>query len=211
MTPAPIDSPFAIPNGTQLVVCDLDGTLYNKHGLPLRLIWACRCSLSLLKAERKARKQLKGIYCGTQEDFYSRLFASIANACSVTRQQACDWYREVYMPAMVRTLQKHYRADALLLTQLYLWREQGIRLVVYSDYGETLAKLHAIGIDPSLFDAVFDAPSLGGLKPAKQGLEAILNRFHTASCNAVMIGDRPDTDGALAKNAGVQYIQYKAR
>lgn len=210
MPPSPIDCPFAIPHDTRLVICDLDGTLYNKHGLPVRLIWACRCSLSLLRAERKARKQLKGVYCGTQEDFYSKLFASIADACSVTKQQACDWYRNVYMPAMVMTLQKHYTADALLLKKLSLWREQGIHLVVYSDYGESLAKLRAIGIDSTLFDAVLDAPSMGGLKPAKQGLEAILRQFHTAPDNAVIIGDRLDTDGALARNAGVQYIQYKA-
>lgn len=211
MTSPSIDSPFAIPHNTRLVICDLDGTLYNKQGLPLRLIWACRCSLPLLRAERKARKQLKGIYCGSQDDFYSRLFASIANACSISPQQAAEWYSKVYMPAMVRTLKKHYNVDNLLLSQLLQWRQQGKHLVVYSDYGETSAKLHAIGIDPSLFDAVFDAPSLGGLKPAKQGLELILNHFHTAPCNAVLIGDRPDTDGALATNTGVHFIHYKAK
>ncbi len=205
------DCRLVLPEDAQLLVFDLDGTLYNKHLLPLYLIWACRSSLSLLKAERKARKQLKGVYCGSQEAFYSRLFKAMAEACGTTTEHTAKWYNETYMPAMVSALQNHYTADAFLMSQLSEWRQQGKRLVVYSDYGETAAKLQAIGLDCALFDAVLDAPSLGGLKPAVQGMESILKQFDVTPTQAVMIGDRPDTDGELAARAGVRYIQYKAK
>ncbi len=205
------DCRLVLPEDVQLLVFDLDGTLYNKHLLPLYLIWACRSSLSLLRAERKARKQLKGVYCGSQEAFYSRLFNAMADACGMTLEMSAKWYNETYMPTMVSALQKHYTADAFLMSQLSEWRKQGKRLVVYSDYGETTSKLQAIGLDSALFDAVLDAPSLGGLKPAKEGMEFILKHFGVEPSHAVMIGDRPDTDGELAARTNVQFIQYKAK
>ena len=205
------DSHLVVPSEIQLLVFDLDGTLYNKRGLPLCLMWACRRSLSMLLAERKARKQLKGVWFGSEDAFCSALFSAMAKFCSSTEQQAQDWYNSVYMPAMVAVLQHCYTADDFLLSQLPLWRAEGKRLAVYSDYGEVAAKLHAVGIAPLLFDGLFSAPSLGGLKPASEGLVAVLRHFGTAPCNALMVGDRPDTDGAVAKSLGVKYIQYKAK
>ncbi|HCS87920.1 MAG TPA: hypothetical protein DIW30_05845 [Bacteroidales bacterium] len=205
------DAHFVVPSEIQLLVFDLDGTLYNKRRLPLRLMWACRHSLSLLLAERKARKQLKGVWFGSEVAFYSALFSAMAKFCASTEQQAKDWYNSVYMPAMVAVLQRCYTADDFLLSQLPLWRAVGKRLAVYSDYGEVEAKLRAVGIAPSLFDGLFSAPSLGGLKPASEGLLAVLRHFGTAPCDALMIGDRPDTDGDVAKSIGVKYIQYKAK
>ncbi len=211
MDPVSVDTHFSVPAGVRLLVFDLDGTLYNKRGLPLRLVWACRHSLSLLLAERKARKQLKGVWFGSEDAFYSELFAAMAKSCSSTEQQAEDWYNSVYMPAMVETLRRCCKADAFLLSRLPLWHAEGMCLAVYSDYGEVEAKLHAVGIVPSLFDGLFSAPSLGGLKPASEGLLAVLRHFGVNPCNALMIGDRPDTDGAVAENIGVKYIQYKAK
>lgn len=205
------DTSLALPQDVQLVVFDLDGTLYNKHLLPLRLMWACRRSISLLAAERKARKQLKGQYFGNEATFYSALFAEMAVQGSTTEQCARAWYMQVYMPAMVAVLRKHYRADAYLVPLLPLWHKQGKRLVVFSDYGEVENKLRAIGIEPSTFDGLFSAPALGGLKPAPKCLQAILQEYGIAAAKAVVIGDRPDTDGAVAAALGVDYIFYKAK
>ena len=48
------------------VIFDLDGTLYNKKGLPLRLIAADVPHMFMLGNERKSRKELMGRWFGDE-------------------------------------------------------------------------------------------------------------------------------------------------
>ena len=54
------------------IIFDLDGTLYDKSGLAMRLVWSQlqRGSLSLLKREREVRKELRGQHFESEEVFY---------------------------------------------------------------------------------------------------------------------------------------------
>ena len=60
------------------VIFDLDGTLYNKKGLPLRLIAADVPHMFMLGNERKARKELMGRWCGDEHAYYEALYARVA-------------------------------------------------------------------------------------------------------------------------------------
>lgn len=189
----------------RLVVFDLDGTLYNKAGLPFRLCCKLWRSLRLLKAERKARKALRGVYLETEAQFYEALFAQIAKRARTTPERAKKWYNEVYMPSMVKALQQHYQARVFVSPLVKMLRAKGIQVVVFSDYGEVENKLQAIGLKSQEFDAVFSAPQLGGLKPCPEAFKQLLESRQVKPQESLMIGDRQDTDGDGARAAGMQF------
>lgn len=194
-------------HGIRLVVFDLDGTLYDKRGLAWRLIFSDWRNLLMLKAERTMRKRLRGVFLGDADAFYKALFCGMALMRHVTPERVEMWYRRHYMPAMVRLLQEHYVAAPFLRELLPALHERGIRVAVFSDYGEVERKLEALGLSAALFDAVFDAPSLGGLKPCREAFDALLFRMEVLPANALMVGDRWDTDGEGARLAGMKFLK----
>lgn len=66
------------PDKYRAVVFDLDGTLYDNKGLPLKLVLADIPNMWVLGAERKARKLIKGADYGDAAGVYDALFAKMA-------------------------------------------------------------------------------------------------------------------------------------
>ncbi|MCM1034570.1 MAG: HAD family hydrolase [Paludibacter sp.] len=192
--------------GVRLVVFDLDGTLYDKHGLAWRLMLSQWRNLLTLKAERSVRKRLRGVFVGDETLFYQTLFDAIAHECNLSHRQVSVWYRESYMPAMVKILRQSYEAAPFVRELLLQLKHSGVRVVVFSDYGEVPAKLEAIGLSAKMFDGVFDAPALGGLKPCKEAFLSLLRQMNTQPHEALMIGDREDTDGEGARCVGMRFL-----
>lgn len=85
----------------------------------------------------------------------------------------------------------------------------GVHVVLLSDYGFAKEKLEALGLDTALFDWIVSAPELGGLKPASQLMDAVTGRMQVSSSQCLVIGDREDTDGAMARAAGAGFILVK--
>lgn len=197
---------------TTLVVFDFDGTLYDKAGLPFRLVCSDFCHCGLLGAERTIRKHLAGRYFGNEQDYYQELFWQISHKHYRFRTVArvSHWYHHRYMANMVRILSRRYSMFPWVEATVKELRSRGIRIAILSDYGYLPERLRAIGFDPSWADCIADAPSLGGLKPAKQVFEKVLQQMGTAPCQALMVGDRDDTDGEGARRVGMPYINVKA-
>lgn len=187
------------------IIFDLDGTLYDKKALARRLILASLChgDLGFLRREQQVRKKLRGTPFPSEEQFYGAFFAEFTNP-----DKAREWYFQRYMPLMVRILQKHY--------QLYAWvpeivkqiQEQHVKVVIFSDYGCVSEKLQAIGFDPRWADALFDAPSLGGLKPCKESFAKLCEKMGVSPQECLMVGDREDTDGLGAAAVGMPFLLY---
>lgn len=185
------------------VIFDLDGTLYDKSRLPFRLIirQILRGKLFILKRERSVRKELKGIYFGNGEKFEEAFFTKFH------RQNAKKWYYETYMPDTIKILKKHYHIAPWVEECIASLKTKGIKVAVFSDYGFVEEKLNAIGFNLQLADYLFDAPSLGGLKPCKDAFLKICSTMDVSPQNCIMVGDRDDTDGAGAIAAGMQFIK----
>lgn len=188
----------------QAVVLDLDGTLYDKHHLPLRLVLRNLLSLSLLAVEQKTRKALRGQFFGSEEQFYQAFFEQMAKGHLFSPRIARAWYFGKYMPSMVRAL-RHYRPRPWVSRFLADCRNRHLKVVVYSDYGFVERKLYAIGLHADMFDFVVSAPALGGLKPAHECAIQVAERLNTRPENCLFIGDRTDTDGASAKAIGAKF------
>lgn len=199
-------------NKYSAVVFDLDGTLYDNKRLPMYLILADVFNVFVLSSERKARKQLKGIDFGCEEDLYEALFAKMAQLKrGLTPQKAREWYNTKYMPAQVGILGMYYTPRPCVQDLLQSIREKGMKVVLYSDYGCAEEKLMALNIDVSLFDAVVSAPELGGLKPSKASVVRLMEQQGLSSETCLMVGDRDDTDGDTAKAVGMDFYNVKKK
>ena len=188
------------------IIFDLDGTLYDKSGLARRLITSqlLRGRLGMLKREREVRKELRGRHFESEDAFYRAFFARFERP-----ELARRWYFEEYMPDMVAILRKHYRIASWVATTMLELRSKGRKVVVFSDYGCVREKLSAIGFNLAWADFVFDAPSLGGLKPCKESFEKICQEIRFQPSDCLMVGDRKDTDGAGARSVGMAFKLVK--
>lgn len=196
-------------DGMKAVIFDLDGTLYLKPGLPLRLICADLPHMFVLGNERKARAELKGRWFGTPEAYYEALFIRIAELSRCTPEAAQYWYEKGYMPTMQRLLRRHYRLQPWVPMVLHELRRRGIKTAVYSDYGCVSERLEALGFDTRWVDFIADAPSLGGLKPCKESAMKICEKLGVKPEETLLIGDRDDTDGESARRCGMRFVLYR--
>jgi HAD superfamily hydrolase (TIGR01549 family) len=123
--------------------------------------------------------------------------------------QAKEWYEQRYMPLMVKLIGKYQPLGEWVLPFVQDCQHKGIKMVVLSDYGFAKEKLQALGLEPSLFDWVVSAPELGGLKPAAELMHHVAERMGVAIEDCMVIGDREDTDGEMARRCGAQFRKMK--
>jgi FMN phosphatase YigB (HAD superfamily) len=189
----------------RLVVLDLDGTLYAKPHMVWYMLFAAPCEWRIMLAERKTRKQMRGQWMGDEDVFYQTFFQTMAVYCGVTPDKLREWYFNRYMPLMVNIIRKHYKLAEWFFPFVSECKNQGVCLVVLSDYGHTHEKLASLGLDEKLFDWVISTPELGGLKPASQLITLIMDQMGVMPDQCLIIGDRDDTDGQLAKSVGANF------
>lgn len=189
------------------VIFDLDGTLYDNSSMKRHLIASNLSGLGMLFRERMARHRLAGEYFGSSDAAYEALFRTMSEVLpGGSPDNMRRWFFEDYLPAQVSSVRCFCHPKPWVMPLLRRLRESGTKLACFSDYGAVGPKLNALGIDTSLFDVIADAPSLGGFKPCREPFVRVASLLGTAPENTAVAGDRPDTDGAGAKAAGMEFI-----
>ena len=166
-------------------------------------------SLSVLAAEQRSKKALRGHYFGTEEAFYDHFFEAMSRGHLYSAKVARWWYFHIYMPLMVLALRLRHKPRPWVKPLIEECHRRGIYLAVYSDYGCVHEKLRALGLDTNDFCYLVSAPELGGLKPAKQCAEKVLKTLGVAPEETLFVGDRDDTDGETARAVGAQFVWIK--
>lgn len=193
-------------NTIDAVIFDFDGTVYNKSQLFRRLAMGQLHVIGLLARERIIRKRLRGVYVGSEEQFYDKLFSMMASGQPFSASLARTWYNKDYMPTMVRTLKYMYHPEPWVVDLFRDLRAAGKKVAIYSDYGLVHQKMEALGIDVSSVDLAISAPELGGLKPARESMLKLADMLGVQPERCLMIGDRMETDGESAKRVGAQFL-----
>lgn len=187
------------------VIFDLDGTLYESRHFPLRLILADPLHIGILAAERKCRKRLCDRHFDRASDYYDALFTAMGKGSPTKAERCRKWFYGTYMPLQVKIIREKFGPRPHLKEFIANLRRQGYRIAVLSDYCFAAEKLAAIGLSTSNFDAVWESPEMGGLKPREEVFLNACKALGTAPAETLMIGDKASKDGG-ALRAGLQFI-----
>ena len=191
-------------NGIELVVFDMDGTLYSQYRLRIRIMRdmlldaASRRTLdaiAVLRAYRRIRERL-----AEQEfpDFENALIAETARVTEHSPEEVRSIVEEWIERRPLRYLAA-CRYPGLLALFAGL-RRKAMAIGVLSDY-PVPAKLSALGLHADYVVCAGD-DDIGLLKPNPRGLQAIIDAAGADPRQTVMIGDRADRDGAAARRLG---------
>jgi phosphoglycolate phosphatase len=195
-----------------LVVFDVDGTLYDQRQLRLGMLrqlivhtWQTRSldTLLILRTFRRVREALGELdddQAGA--DFMTLQYAQTASRHGTTpatvRALTDEWMEQRPLPLLAAC---RYAQVAEVFAGL---RAAGKRIAAFSDY-PAVAKLAALGLQTDLVVCATDA-GIARLKPDPAGLLAILRQTGVAPGRALMIGDRFDRDASAAERAGMRAL-----
>jgi putative hydrolase of the HAD superfamily len=195
-------------DNVHLVVFDVDGTLYRQR--PLRIKMARDILLhTLLKRDlnvvavlaryRRIRERL-----GDEEaiDFERALIAQTAAATA----NSPDQVRAIVSEWVERRPLKYLAACRYPgLPQLFAGlRRSGKSIGILSDYPAE-AKLEELGLTAN-YVAFAGDEGIGVLKPHPRGLESLIATAGVKPQQTLLIGDRADRDGIVARRAGAQAL-----
>lgn len=192
---------ISIPEYIAVVVLDMDGTIYRKPRMALHMIGKQWRHLPSLIAERRWRKAQRQ--------------ALKAGAPMPKMPVAEKWYKESYLPSMVKIIAKHYQPQEWVKPLIDTCKQRGVKLVILSDYEAVTDKLQVLGLDPADFDVILATGEEATVKPDPRLGDILLRKLYpSGKSNAafdwrhvLFIGDREDTDGLLAKHLGAQFIK----
>lgn len=216
------DSPAAIDwRDIDLVVFDVDGTLYDQRRLRLAMLaQLLRHSLQtrslhtlrVLRTFRRVREALGDaaalLPAGVEpENFMQAQYARTAELHALTPEAvqhlAEDWLELRPLPSLAACRYPHLDTlfDAL--------HQGGKQVAVFSDY-PAAAKLNALDLKAWPISCATD-PAIGRLKPDPRGLLAVLRQSGVPASRALMVGDRFDRDAEAARRAGVRALIRSAK
>jgi FMN phosphatase YigB (HAD superfamily) len=183
------------------IAFDLDGTLYPLHGLGVRYLWHAFPHLRDVRVARASREDLRGRVFSLRDGFLdaeAQIFAE-RTGCAVADAPAR--ITRVMDTALVRTLRPSTSTIALL-------QELAARvpIAIVSDRGAIESKLRALGLLHIPFASTLSAEDVGALKPDAALLHETARRLGVSAQRIVVVGDRDDTDGAMARNAGAAFL-----
>lgn len=208
MTVKPENTSFNLA-AYRLFVFDLDGTLYDQRKLRktisfqliLRFITlrSSLLDLKIIATFRKEREKHKGYTSPTlHTDQYDWCAATLGTPAERARQTIEFWMYKFPLPYLLKA---RFPGIAEFFKIL---KQNGKTLVIYSDFpGEE--KLRFLELDA---DRVFCATDyeISQLKPSGKALGHICQSQNCSVNDALYIGDRDDTDGESARQAGMNYL-----
>lgn len=190
-----------------LVIFDMDGTLYDQRRLRARMLAAllrdaiAQRSLDTLLTLRSFRRCREALAEGSQDflaDQYSIPAAERGCTPEEVRGLVGEWMEErpLSMLAACRRpgIQQLFQAIA----------REGKRIAIFSDY-PAVAKLAALDLTADYIVAATD-PDVGRPKPDPAGLEKLLRLSGVAADRAVLIGDRVERDWAVAARLNMRAL-----
>jgi FMN phosphatase YigB (HAD superfamily) len=195
-------------DNVHLVVFDVDGTLYRQRQLRLRMAWDILLYtllkrdlnvIAVLARYRRIRERLgdeQGI--DFERALITQTAAATANSPDRVRSIVSEWIEQ-------RPLRYLAACRYPSLSQLFAGlRRSGKSIGILSDYPAE-AKLEALGLTANYVVFAGDE-SIGLLKPHPRGLESLIAAAGVKPHETVVIGDRVDRDGRVARRAGAQAL-----
>jgi len=196
-----------------LVAFDVDGTLYDQRPLRARMlreilahaavVWDLGF-ISVLRTYRRIRERLAD---AQEADFEATLVAETASAAGCSP----DAVRAIVSEWIERRPLRHLAGCRYpgLLELFAGLRRSGKVIGILSDY-PAHTKLAALGLSADHIVSAVD-PGIGFLKPHPRGLECLIATAGAKADATVLIGDRTERDGMVARRIGVRALIRSSR
>jgi len=198
------------------LIFDFDGTLFDNALIAFYLIAANPFDALRVWRERLVRRRFAGCDYTSAEEYHHAFFTALGKAGLCSPQKARDWYYNHYMPRMVRVLRKHYqpRPGVQQLLLHFGGKNSGKngnvpRIAVYSDYPFLKERMEALGVIYGPGVLLYGPDSFGAQKPAARPFLKIAADFGVRPDEVLVVGDRNETDGIGAFNAGMRYFSLE--
>lgn len=190
------------------IIFDFDGTLFDNKNIAFYMIAANPLDWMRIWKERRIRKRFAGCDFISSENYYNAFFRELGKACLRSPERMKNWYFNRYMPRMIKVLKKHYnsRPDLNNLLKSIESQKNPLQIAVYSDYPFVKERFMSIGVTPSERIKMYGPESFGAQKPAVRPFLKIAGEFGLSPEEILVIGDREDTDGLGAFNAGMHFF-----
>lgn len=192
----------------RIAVFDIDGTLYDPAPMRLRMGlmvgWHAATTFdpTFVRLISMLRRRREALADAEQTGFEAMLIADVAAASgrspATVREILDDWFDRRPLPYLKRYL---VPGIGRLFEAL---RRNDIQIGILSDHRAS-EKLAALGLSADLVLSAVD-PGIDVQKPNPKGLLTLLERAGRKPSEAIMIGDRADRDGAIARRAGTGFL-----
>ncbi|WP_026621206.1 FMN phosphatase YigB (HAD superfamily) (plasmid) [Ensifer sp. WSM1721] len=201
-------APRSIWDGRDLVVFDLDGTLYNQTRLRALMVLSLlgdvmrTRSFRTMKVIQNFRRCREGLARSSPTHFIDRQFSETAVLSRCSEEEVKQIVREwIDQRPLLHIAACRYPGVPALFDGL---RQSGRLVAVLSDY-PAQEKLAALGLKADIVVSATDA-DIQSLKPDPTGLVKILRTTGIRPDRALMVGDRFDRDWAVAECVGMEAI-----
>lgn len=189
---------------------DVDGTLYDQRPLRRRMAVDLLAAIArgrerpgVVATLRTFRRQRERLADDEAHDVTRRQYVDVAQALGVredeVRRAVRVWMHE--RPLRFLRASRAHGIDALL-TDL---RSRRVATAVLSDH-LAVEKLAALDVEVDIVVSAED-PEVDRFKPDVTGLERVMALAAVAPAATLVIGDRPDRDGAIAGRAGARFVR----
>ena len=210
---SPKHSPVKLLHNIKGIIFDFDGTLFDNALIAFYLITAYPPDVFRIWKERLVRKRFAGCDYNSAEDYHQAFFTAFGRSYFRSPHKMRDWYFNRYMPRMARVLHRHYHPRPGV-QKLFLHfggkaagrNENAMRIAVYSDYPFVKERMDALGVIPGPGVLLYGPESFGAQKPAAGPFLRIAADLGVRPEEVLVIGDRNETDGLGAFNAGMRFF-----
>lgn len=196
-------------NEIELVVFDVDGTLYDQRPLRRRMAVDLLAAVArgrerpgVVATLRAFRRQRERLADDEAEDVTRRQYVDVAQALGVredeVRRAVRVWMHE--RPLRFLRASRARGIDALLRDV----RDRRVTTAVLSDHRAT-TKLQALDLEVDIVVSAED-PEVDRFKPDVTGLERVMSMASVAPAATLVIGDRLERDGAIAARTGARFV-----
>jgi HAD superfamily hydrolase (TIGR01549 family) len=192
----------------RIAVFDIDGTLYDPKPMRLRMAmmvaWHAATTFdpNLVRLISALRRQREILADAEQEEFEQKLIHDVATASGRSAESVRSILEEWFDTRPLPHLKKYLVPGIGPLFQAL--RERHVQIGVLSDH-RAQEKLAALGLAADFVVSAVDQ-DIGVQKPNPKGLQVLLDRAGRQPHEAVMIGDRADRDGAIARRTGTSFL-----
>lgn len=190
------------------IIFDLDGTLYQMRWY-MRPLLACKLVPHLVRLPRflKERGRFAGIQMGSRENLLNSIALAVSKKEKCNPEEIYNWILNSFYPAFISIMPFLKNSRPGIEETMISLRKIGLKLGVLSDYDHVSKRLEHLQINPSLFDITTSSEASGALKPCSQPFLNIADQWNISPEKVLVIGDRDDTDGQAARDAGMRFIQ----